>query len=185
MSRDADATRRRLLDAAIEEFAAFGVAGARVERIAEHAGSNKAQIYHYYGSKDQLFDAAFEAIADRVISEVPMDVRDLPGYAAQLAQLFDQQPEIVRMITWQRLERGADAPVPVATASVRQKIDALAQAQAEGTLPGHFSAGALLILVFHLAATWVSAGPELNSAQPSDSDRAKYVADAVQRLLGE
>ena len=55
--RDAQATRRRLLDAACAEFAQYGMAGARVERIAEAAGSNKAQIYHYFGGKAQLFDA--------------------------------------------------------------------------------------------------------------------------------
>jgi AcrR family transcriptional regulator len=50
MIRDAEATRQRLLDAAAEEFAARGIAGARVDRIAQAARSNKAQIYHYFGS---------------------------------------------------------------------------------------------------------------------------------------
>ena len=56
----AESARRRLLDAAYAEFAQYGLAGARVERIAEAAGSSKAQIYHYFGSKTQLFDAVFQ-----------------------------------------------------------------------------------------------------------------------------
>jgi hypothetical protein len=45
--RDADATRRRLLDAATEEFAAYGIAGARVDRSAEAGKTNKAQITYW------------------------------------------------------------------------------------------------------------------------------------------
>ncbi len=64
MPGKADATRQRLLDAALEEFAEYGIAGAEVDRIAAVAGTNKAQIYHYFGSKDQLFDAVFTGIVE-------------------------------------------------------------------------------------------------------------------------
>jgi AcrR family transcriptional regulator len=184
VTRDAEATRARLLDAAVAEFAEFGIAGARVDRIAKQADSNKAQIYHYYGSKDQLFDAAFEAIVTKVVTATPLDVADLPGYAAKLAELYDQHPEIMRMATWQRLERSADTPVPLAIQSVQSKIDAIAAAQAANTLPSRYPAGVLLVLVLHLAATWVSAGPEFSTAMPdADGLRAQHVAEAVRQLL--
>jgi AcrR family transcriptional regulator len=60
--RDAEATRRRLLDAAAAEFARLGIAGARVDRIAEAARTNKAQIYHYFGSTDGLFVAVLASL---------------------------------------------------------------------------------------------------------------------------
>ncbi|MFD6108194.1 TetR/AcrR family transcriptional regulator, partial [Nocardia salmonicida] len=56
MSR-ADATKARILQAATDEFATYGIAGARVDRIAKTAGANKNLIYIYFGGKDQLFDA--------------------------------------------------------------------------------------------------------------------------------
>ena len=46
--READATRRRILDAAKSEFAALGYAGARVDAIAQDAKVNKRMIYHYF-----------------------------------------------------------------------------------------------------------------------------------------
>ena len=61
-TRDSEATRQRLIEAARREFGEFGIAGARVDRIAANAEANKAQIYHYFGSKDQLFDAVWESI---------------------------------------------------------------------------------------------------------------------------
>jgi AcrR family transcriptional regulator len=46
------ATKKRLLAAAKEEFAAYGLAGARDDRVAATARATKAQIYHYFGSKE-------------------------------------------------------------------------------------------------------------------------------------
>src|ERR1700761_7495750 len=59
-------TRTRILDAAVHEFAAHGLAGARTERIAEAAGVNKALLYYYFSSKDQMYLAAVETIAARM-----------------------------------------------------------------------------------------------------------------------
>jgi TetR/AcrR family transcriptional regulator len=55
-------TKRRILDAAIEEFAAYGLSGARVERIAKSAGTNMRMLYHYYNDKEQLYIAAIEEV---------------------------------------------------------------------------------------------------------------------------
>ncbi len=55
--RDAERTRRALLDAALVEFADKGRAGARVSTIAARAGVNKQLISYYFGGKDGLYDA--------------------------------------------------------------------------------------------------------------------------------
>src|ERR1700676_2393298 len=59
-------TRQRILDAALREFAANGLAGARTEAIAAAAGVNKALLYYYFDSKEKLYVAALEMIAARV-----------------------------------------------------------------------------------------------------------------------
>jgi AcrR family transcriptional regulator len=60
VARDPDATRNRILLAAVAEFARHGPGGARVDRIAAVAGANKRMIYYYFGSKDDLFLAVLE-----------------------------------------------------------------------------------------------------------------------------
>lgn len=62
----ADQTRARILDAAIRQFSDNGLAGARTERIAEAAGVNKALLYYYFSSKEALYSAAIEAVAEGV-----------------------------------------------------------------------------------------------------------------------
>jgi AcrR family transcriptional regulator len=55
--RNAEAKRERILDAAMAEFSAYGIAGARVDRIAKMAQCNKNLIYIYFHNKEMLFEA--------------------------------------------------------------------------------------------------------------------------------
>ena len=64
--RDAEATRRRILQAARAEFARHGLGGARIERIAQAARTNKRMLYYYFGNKEGLFLAALEATYDDI-----------------------------------------------------------------------------------------------------------------------
>lgn len=56
--RDAAASQRRILDAALDEFARLGHAGARIDSIADAAGVSKPMIYSYFGDKEELYRAA-------------------------------------------------------------------------------------------------------------------------------
>lgn len=67
--RDAERTRAAILAAAIAEFAAHGLSGARVDRIAERAGANKRMLYYYFGAKDALYLAALEAAYEGIRGE--------------------------------------------------------------------------------------------------------------------
>ena len=62
----ADLTRARILEAAVRQFSGSGLAGARTEQIAEEAGVNKALLYYYFKSKEDLYAAALEAVFESV-----------------------------------------------------------------------------------------------------------------------
>ena len=64
--RNPEATRRKLLVAARREFAASGLAGARVDEIAARAGVNKQLVYHYFGDKDALYLAVLEWVYEEI-----------------------------------------------------------------------------------------------------------------------
>ncbi len=186
MPGDADATRSRLLAAATEEFAAHGIAGARVDRIAAAAKSNKAQIYHYFGSKEALFDAVFSAMCADTLADVPIDVSDLAEYAGRLFDTYEQRPYVQRLATWDRLERGGpDHLVEAVVASNRVKVAAIAAAQRTGDLPDRFSAVDLLGLVLHLSGFWHSQVPEYDVlvARHSRAHRRRVVVESVRVLV--
>jgi TetR/AcrR family transcriptional regulator, regulator of cefoperazone and chloramphenicol sensitivity len=58
-------TRRRILDAALEVFAAEGYEGASTRLLAERAGVNLPAIPYYFGSKEGLYRAVIESIIAR------------------------------------------------------------------------------------------------------------------------
>ena len=58
--RDPELTRREILEAAIQEFAAHGPRGARTEDIACRTNTSKRMIFYYFGSKDGLYRAVLE-----------------------------------------------------------------------------------------------------------------------------
>ena len=59
-ARNPDQTKADILAAARVEFAKLGLAGGRVDAIADASGANKRMIYHYFGGKEQLFEAVIE-----------------------------------------------------------------------------------------------------------------------------
>jgi AcrR family transcriptional regulator len=179
--RDAEATKRRILDAATAEFAAHGIAGARVDRIAAAAGANKSLIYAYFGNKDGLFDAVFDAAVTSHIDQVPIDVYDLPAYAARLYDARLASPELVRLADWDRLERdGIGAKSEIAQAAWAHKIKAIARAQKEGKLPSTLTADALLDFVLALCETGLSLEPGTRAATAHRKRIAAGVAQLVE-----
>ncbi|MEV8436622.1 TetR family transcriptional regulator [Actinosynnema sp. NPDC051121] len=185
MAGDAEATRRRLLDAAAAEFAEHGIAGARVDRIAAAAKSNKAQIYHYFTNKDGLFDAVMSDLAQETLREAPIDPADLPEYAGRLFDRFTDNPVKERLAKWYRLEGAGYAAVEVVVAGTNDKIAAIARAQDEGLVTTRFTPVELLALVVHLSALWASTTPEMAghaAAIPHDR-RRRVVVDAVAAIL--
>lgn len=176
----------RILAAAAAEFAEFGIAGARVDRIAAAANCNKALLYHHFESKDSLFDAVFDAMCEQTVDETPIDADDLPGYAGRLFDRFEADPAAARLATWYRLERaGAQEPHGIVLASMKAKAAAVTKAQRAGTLTRRFSAVDLLGLVLQLAMTWSAMTPEYAALVRGHSrpQRRRVVVDAVAALI--
>ncbi len=68
-ARDADRSQKDILDAALAEFAAHGLGGARMDRMAERAGVNKRLIYYYFDSKESLFLSVLERAYENIRTE--------------------------------------------------------------------------------------------------------------------
>ena len=170
MARDADRTRRRLLAAATGEFAAFGIAGARIDRIAEAAAANKRSIYVYFESKEKLFDAALHHVLTRMIEDVPLTEDDLPGYAGRLFDYHLVRPQGFRMNTWRQLERPTAGPD--AGDMYSNKIAALASAWADRAI----APADLLVLINGLAYSWLMSPRDLLRADGSNPDSAARLA---------
>ncbi len=110
--RDAEATRTRILDAAKREFAKCGLGGARVDVIADKARANKRMIYHYFGSKEGLFQTVLEAAyVDIRTAEQKLNLDHLePGAALERLVRFTwdyylKNPEFITLVNSENLHR--------------------------------------------------------------------------------
>jgi AcrR family transcriptional regulator len=167
MPYDAHATRERLLAAAIEEFAARGLAGGRVDRIASTAAANKRAIYDYFGGKEQLFDAALVRVVDDLNTANPLLEDDLPEYSGRLFDYLQAHPEAVRMNAWWRLERPQLGPrlAPEWVSHLRAVSDRA------------IDPADLVILIIGLVNAWSLSAPELLAAVgQSAADPARLAA---------
>lgn len=172
MPKDGSATRRRLLDAATAEFSRRGIAGARVDRIADAAEANKAQIYAWFSSKDGLFDAVFREHLTLIVDLVPFDAWNLPEYAVRLYDAYLERPSVILLATWARLERLPTGNLLTAAAEdVAAKLDAVRAAQAAGVIDPDLTPADVYSLVISLSMTWspaatvVAAAPEDPAAE--------------------
>ncbi|MEU9842247.1 TetR family transcriptional regulator [Actinomadura sp. NPDC048032] len=104
MGYDAEATRRRIFQAATAEFAARGLAGARIDRIATEARANKQAIYLYFGGKEKLFGAVVRAKMAEIGNASDIDPDGLADSVGRLFDWYREHPELVRLLLWEALE---------------------------------------------------------------------------------
>lgn len=150
LSARAAATRQRLLDAALAEFAAKGMAGARVDEIAARAGANKRMLYAHFGSKEELWLVVLErAYAAKRAEERALAVDDLPPVDA-MRRLVEfnlrytaAHPEFVALLNQENIHRAThlrrSAQVP---AMYSPLLGTLRGVLARGEAAGVFRRGA-------------------------------------------
>ncbi|RAJ38643.1 TetR family transcriptional regulator [Kitasatospora sp. SolWspMP-SS2h] len=187
MTQDPPSTKQRLLAAATEEFAAHGIAGARVDRIAELAGVNKERIYGYFGSKQRLFDQVVARALDELAEAVPLQPGDDPAeYVGRVYDFHRANPALVRLFLWEGLHYRDDALPGEARRSTHYERKVAALAETFGTEASP-RVGACLLSLIGLAA-WPVAVPRmarlLVGADPDIDLRAHVVEFARQAVAG-
>lgn len=159
MAWNTEETRAKLLAAGTAEFAEFGLAGGRIDRIAAGAGVNKERIYQYFGNKDGLFEAVIGEALGGLIAAVPFraesdGVAAFENFAGRLFDHFVERPVVARLLCWEGLERGgAVADVARRLEACQRRIDLIAE-----TIPGLRRADAadLLLSATTLGAAWIA-----------------------------
>jgi TetR/AcrR family transcriptional regulator len=109
--RDREATRAAILGAAEQEFARHGLEAARTEEIATRSGVTKGMIYHYFGSKERLYEAALEQVLAPLLLSLQQftgpDVAPaiaLEGVIGRILELAGRNPGAPAMLFFEILE---------------------------------------------------------------------------------
>jgi AcrR family transcriptional regulator len=111
----AELTRRRLIDAAIERFAADGL-GAPFDAVAADVGVTKGALYHHFGSKDGLVEAVYREAVNRHAVRVIDATSSGDGRTRVLAlidasaRLYTSRTPFYRLLTSMHLESTTARP---------------------------------------------------------------------------
>ena len=175
--RNAEATRERILEAALAEFSAHGIAGARVDRIARAARCNKNLLYIYFEDKETLFTTVLLKHLLRIHEEQPFTPDDLPGFAAKVFDWAMANPDLMRLMAWSALEKAKGQAERVA--ALDAKIAALTEAQNAGQVGTAFPPDFLLTAVLSLATAWSAAGPFGPSIDPKGAERPAELRESL------
>ncbi|WP_264811574.1 TetR/AcrR family transcriptional regulator [Gluconacetobacter johannae] len=147
--RDAEATQKRILSSAKREFATNGLAGARVDVIAEKADANKRMIYHYFGNKDSLFARILEdAYSSLYEAEQQLDLDHLDAKSAldQFVRFtwnyYLNNPDFITLVNSENLHRGVHLEKSAVLRSVsRNRLRMLENLLKRGEKEGVFRPG--------------------------------------------
>jgi AcrR family transcriptional regulator len=149
-TRDPEGTRRRILEAALDEFAAKGLDGSRVDAIAARAGVNKRMLYYYFGSKDDLYRAV---LRNRLADRPPTAARVDHAGTERLADLQDRltrprEREYIRLLMWEAIERGTRRRIEdeeLRREGIEGWIEEVRAAQHDGALPADLDPAQLVL----------------------------------------
>jgi TetR/AcrR family transcriptional regulator len=189
-------TRARILHAALHEFAAEGMEGARIDAIARAARVNKALLYYYFHDKEQLYGA----VLDQVFSGLAVAVgqaldRDLPPREKLLAWAgahFDyvaSEPVYPRLVLREMMRAGrAGSPHIRRIANkylrpIQERLMALFHAgitsgEFRAVSPPHFIVSVIAMNVFY-----ISAAPMLREMQGVEPLSAERIAERRAAVL--
>jgi AcrR family transcriptional regulator len=147
--QEAQATREDILDVATREFSDKGLAGARIDEIAERTATSKRMIYYYFGGKEELYRAVLERAYERIrAQEQEADFESLaPDQAlrAMIGHNFDyhfEHPEFVRLVMNENVHHGEHiAQIDSLKQRNRSVIDQLGAILSKGAGQGLFRPG--------------------------------------------
>jgi AcrR family transcriptional regulator len=145
--RNAARTKSALLKAAIRLFSTYGFHGVSVDEIVAAARVNKRMVYHYFGSKSDIYVAALVDVFNRLESVefhvIDSDARPdekLRHLLAANFEFLDDNPEFVRMLLWENLEYGKNIAPYAARLSKNPFIERFRMIIEEGVAQGLFRA---------------------------------------------
>ncbi|MEU4653593.1 TetR family transcriptional regulator [Streptomyces sp. NPDC023723] len=188
-ARDPEATKARIFAAAVAEFAAHGVAGARIDRIAAEAEANKQLIYAYYGNKTELFATVLEHKMLDLAIAVPVDPDDIEGWIDRLMDYHADHPELLRLLFWEGLEYGAEELPHEAERQQHyvRKVAALRDGQRRGVVTDAIPAADLLFLLVAMT-NWAMVVPQMKrilvGGEVPDAARLRTsIKEAARRII--
>lgn len=200
--RDPDGMRRRIVEAATQEFARHGYGGARIERIAAAAGANKRMLYYHVGNKEQLYLTVLEAAYTQIRAAERQLELEMLTPAQGIARLIEftwayflQHPEFMALLNEENLHaarhlRKSGEVQTMHSPFVQMIAEILRRGAADGTFRAGVDPVQLYISIAGLAYFYMSNHATLSTifgrdllATRAKAERLAHMTDLVLAAL--
>lgn len=188
LNRSGVATRERLLSIARELFVENGFTGTSMTQIAAKADVNHSLLFHHFGSKLNLWLDVKDMIIEegkKVSIILPSTNQPLPSFLKELMNssisFFKNNPDIVRMMNWQRLEKATDQEISFNIAHESKNwIDAARHYQKIGEIETTVKPEFAITMVLAIA---ISIATDPNIFADDTNEREEYIKFCVDRIV--
>jgi TetR/AcrR family transcriptional regulator len=180
--------RGEILEAARSEFAKYGLAGARIDRIARNAHASKERLYAHFGDKESLFREVFAADSTEFFREVRLRPDAVPEFVGEIYDLAQRRPEHLRMITWAQLEGVTlDEPEADGQPIPAHGLAAIEAAQAGGHVDLAWVPADLIVLLLSIGLAWAQLPhPDAVTEDPAViAQRRAAAVEAATRIIAK
>lgn len=171
-TRNPEKTRQKILAAAVVEFSAKGLKGARIAGIARRARTNLQALYYHFGNKEKLYAAALESAITRRgdVDRFNIPVEEI-GAVAALSRLIDgifdafyENVRHIRLLADENVHMARHfAQMPAARQLFREVLEMtariLAVGEREGVLRGGLDPVLVYLSIAGLASSFLSSAP--------------------------
>jgi len=196
--RDADRSQNTILAAARDEFAEFGLGGARMDRIAERASLNKRLIYYYFEDKEKLFEAVLEQAylhireAERALNLLDLKPADAVRRLVEFTwNYYLDHPEFLTLLNSANLHKarhlqGSDRVREMNSPLIAMLGEILERGRKEGSFRGGIDPVQLYVSIAALSYFYLSNSFTLSSifgrdlmAAKARSERLSHMCDVI------
>jgi AcrR family transcriptional regulator len=176
-----------------------GPAGASLDDISRKAGVARGLIYHYFKTKEQLFEQVLaRPLADLLEQHLAflearrLDVDGLCKGAEEFFRFLGRHTELVRLVGWtMAMRRSGDiAKLEVTRALFSRMVRRIEDAKTEGALRADLDARHLLVTILDLSIAWHLGRDEWCSklawadrdVRELDEERLASILDVIRRV---
>lgn len=188
----AEETRSKLLGAARTLFVSHGFSGASIGQIATLAGINRSLIFHHFGNKEGLWTA----VKLQVVEEAKAHLDTLPTVDQPFShflhallknnlRFYRENPDIVRMISWQRLEYDAVAGTAFSKSRETDRwVSAFNHYQETGDINKKYDCRYVLTMIISIASSAAMDPIAFIKTDKAKRDYFSFVVECIVNALG-
>ncbi len=153
----ADPTRSKILAVSQKLFAKKGFAGTSISDIATKANINQSLIYHHFGSKQALWRLVKQNLLENYFCVNDISFSEWLGansarefiqhYITVRFKFYEKNPDVQRMINWQRLEPNQEELKGVKQDDIERLCQKIKDFQDKGELTSDCEPELILVLL--------------------------------------